>query len=153
MAEIHEKIIRDGNHFIRLDGSIGEPKWMWFLIDGPWFDRLNNLAGNHYECLVACWDPREQEITSYPSIFVEGRRSLWLKRRWSTSYQSKVAKCVYFLPQFPGLPIPKQARDFDGWMLQDGRLPYSMDGAPIEWAIERLQREGVDVDTKGSMKW
>lgn len=40
------RIVRDGNHFVRLANSHDHGRWL--LIDGPWFDHLERLSMSYH---------------------------------------------------------------------------------------------------------
>ncbi len=66
-------IVRDGNHFLRADG-------IWFLIDGPWYDKLMNVE--KYVIRTYDWPMPHYSLTPPETITVLPRTVTWQRGRW-----------------------------------------------------------------------
>ena len=105
-----DSIVRDGNHFIRIDGK-------WCLIDGDWFNILMNadrstfiVANIQPECVYSIAE-------AYP-IYSEIKTNVWTRHKWACflHYNHHLPNSFY------------EHRVKTGFMFEDGKLPMTFHG-------------------------
>lgn len=114
----HKSIIRDGNHFIWLDGS------GWVLIDGPWFEQMRPYARGAFPVFRAP-KPRPwafEMITSpYATASIEYLE--WEPVSWSHSYM----RFSHEHPKWWSWQKVNLNRIWRGWRVKgSGALPAHM---------------------------
>jgi hypothetical protein len=139
---IHQSIIRNGNHFIRLDYQGPLTCGMgWVLIDGPWYEIFKNYKYDHFRVLkYQSFDRRDrlprrieyeeliwEKVWWHPGTIVHPRNLPWhLQRKWSEVLNG---------------------RKRQGWrLLPDGRLPAFFnrpDWIEDEWTMRMVFLEYV----------
>lgn len=115
-------IVRDGNHFIQVDGK-------WLLIDGPWYETLNSFSGRF--CILI---PRMNPLylTTRFSISDEMQEARWYSTKWSNTTQSLRASYMYNHPY-----ILEKPRTFIAYYCEeDGHLPATLDDQPLAWLMD-----------------
>jgi len=128
---MNSSIIRDGNHFIRIDD-------VWVLIDGPWFDRLEAIyQRTSFKCVVwsalvsikADWHDEpslESIIRNFTWERVQLRNGRVLLILDGLLHAKEKTAVMYEFLYNPSrlLDTPLARHRFTGWRLKDsGKLP------------------------------
>lgn len=120
----YQSIVRDGNHFIYLDGA------GWILIDGPWF---KSLPLDRLRIMLPGWLPPRliphDFDNSGPPIFISAKEITWERISWVSSWP-KMTKAMKSIPS--RLSFLHKFRRKWGWRIgPDGQLPVKFNA--IEW--------------------
>jgi hypothetical protein len=122
-CQIHQSIVRRGNHFIRWDKK-------WILIDGPWKDWLDRQG---YVTVIAAFIP---PIPCYPYTepdpYVEYSQLEWQQVRWHPGTIALDIRKV-------SVELEEKWREWNskrcrtGWMIKGGALPCYPNRAAPYW--------------------